>query len=119
MPGEARERRVDAALALARGFEGQNVALAAASRHGRMLKPCLTDMQRKPDRVVVTGVGAITAQGPSADALWGGRRGGRVAIRTVEHLSMDGYRTKLGGEVQEQVAPERDVPPPGRLSASR
>src|SRR3954454_12903489 len=65
-------------------------------------------MVSEPRRVVVTGVGAITAQGPTADALWEGVVGGNVAIRTVENLSMDTYRTKLGGEVQDRVAPERD-----------
>ena len=64
--------------------------------------------EREPKRVVVTGVGAITAQGPTADALWEGVVGGRVAIRNVESLPMDGYRTKLGGEVKERIAPERE-----------
>src|SRR3954453_19690532 len=59
-------------------------------------------------RVVVTGVGAITAQGPTADALWEGVVGGNVAIRTVESLPMDGYRTKLGGEVKDRVGPEHE-----------
>src|SRR4051794_9462165 len=59
-------------------------------------------------RVVVTGVGAITAQGPTADALWEGVVGGNVAIRNVEGLPMDTYRTSLGGEVQEKVAPEHE-----------
>src|SRR3954447_18888482 len=62
----------------------------------------------EPRRVVVTGVGAITAQGPTADALWEGVVGGNVAIRQVEGLSMETYRTSLGGEVQEKVAPERE-----------
>src|SRR4051795_11942786 len=62
----------------------------------------------EPKRVVVTGVGAITAQGPSADALWDGGVGGTVPIRTVENLAMDTYRTKLGGEVKYKVAPERE-----------
>src|SRR4051794_22542324 len=62
----------------------------------------------EPRRVVVTGLGAITAQGPSADALWEGVVGGNVAIRDVEGLSMDTYRTKLGGEVKERVAPQRE-----------
>ena len=35
----------------------------------------------EPIRVVVTGVGAITGQGPSADDLWEGSKAGRVAIR--------------------------------------
>src|SRR3954464_7988666 len=62
----------------------------------------------EPKRVVVTGVGAITAQGPTADALWEGVVGGNVAIRDVEGLSMETYRTKLGGEVKERVGPERE-----------
>jgi 3-oxoacyl-[acyl-carrier-protein] synthase II len=66
----------------------------------------------EPRRVVVTGLGAITAQGPSADALWEGVKGGRVAIREVEHLPMEGYMTQLGGEVKEQALPEHDYPHP-------
>ncbi len=66
----------------------------------------------EPRRVVVTGLGAITSQGTSADALWEGVKGGRVAIREVEHLPMDGYMTKLGGEVKEQALPEHDYPHP-------
>jgi 3-oxoacyl-[acyl-carrier-protein] synthase II len=63
---------------------------------------------KEPKRVVVTGVGAITAQGTSADDLWEGSRSGRVVIREVQHLPMEGYRTKLGGEVQDKAAPEHD-----------
>jgi 3-oxoacyl-[acyl-carrier-protein] synthase II len=62
----------------------------------------------EPIRVVVTGVGAITGQGPSADDLWEGSRDGRVAIREMEHVPMDGYMTKLGGEVKQTVAPQHD-----------
>ena len=69
----------------------------------------------EPRRVVVTGVGAITAQGPTADALWEGVVGGNVAIRDVEGLSMETYRTNLGGEVQEQRRARARVPPSGRL----
>jgi 3-oxoacyl-[acyl-carrier-protein] synthase II len=56
-------------------------------------------------RVVVTGIGAITSQGSSLQEFWDGVSHGRVAIRNVEHMSMDGYRTKLGGEVQSEAAP--------------
>jgi 3-oxoacyl-[acyl-carrier-protein] synthase II len=66
----------------------------------------------EPRRVVVTGLGAITAQGTSADALWENVRDGRVAIRPVDHLPMDGYMTTLGGEVKEQAPPEHDYPHP-------
>src|SRR4051812_15510812 len=56
-------------------------------------------------RVVVCGLGAVTSQGPTAQHLWDGVRAGRVAIRPVQHLAMDGYRTRLGGEVLDREAP--------------
>jgi len=66
----------------------------------------------EPNRVVVTGVGAITGQGTSADDLWEGSRAGRVAIRQMDHLPMEGYMTKLGGEVKEKQDPEHDYQHP-------
>jgi 3-oxoacyl-[acyl-carrier-protein] synthase II len=59
-------------------------------------------------RVVVTGMGAITAEGANLDEYWEGVRGGVVAIREVQHMSMDGYRTKIGGEVQKEAPPQRE-----------
>ena len=52
-------------------------------------------------RVVVTAVGATTAQGPTAQDFWSGVRDGRVAIRPVKRIPMDAFRTRLAGEVQE------------------
>jgi 3-oxoacyl-[acyl-carrier-protein] synthase II len=57
-------------------------------------------------RVVVTGLGAITSQGNSLQDFWDGVSNGRVAIREVAHMSMDGYRTRLGGEVQDPALPQ-------------
>src|SRR5215475_676249 len=70
------------------------------------------EMERSPDavRVVVTGVGAVTAQGTGAGRLWDGVRSGRVAIGRVKNLPMDGYRTALGGEVEEPAIPEHHYP---------
>jgi 3-oxoacyl-[acyl-carrier-protein] synthase II len=64
------------------------------------------------NRVVVTGVGAITGQGTTADDLWDGTKQGRVAIREMDHLPMEGYMTKLGGEVKETAQPQHDYPHP-------
>lgn len=61
-----------------------------------------------PPRVVVTGLGAITAQGSGAERLWNGVRHGRVAIRPVKNLPMDGLRTALGGEVDVPAIPAHD-----------
>ena len=55
-------------------------------------------------RVVVTGMGAINGQGNNLDDYWDGVRGGRVAIRKVEHISMEGFRTDIGGEVQSDMS---------------
>jgi 3-oxoacyl-[acyl-carrier-protein] synthase II len=52
-------------------------------------------------RVAIAGLGAITAQGPTIADLWEGAKLGRVAIRPVRHLPMDGYRTSVAGEVTE------------------
>jgi 3-oxoacyl-[acyl-carrier-protein] synthase II len=60
-------------------------------------------------RVVVTGLGAITAQGPSVADLWEGSRLGRVAIRPMERLSMEGYRTAIAGEAKQLRDPQHDV----------
>ncbi len=67
----------------------------------------MADNSKQRQRVVVTGLGAITSQGNSVEAFWDGVSNGRVAIRAVKHMPMDGYRTKLGGEVEDPAAPER------------
>ena len=69
-------------------------------------------VQRERKRVVVSGIGAITPHGTTADALWGHVRDGDVAIRQVDHLPMEGYMTKIGGEVKEQAPPEHDYKHP-------
>ncbi|OLE24448.1 MAG: hypothetical protein AUG44_19090 [Actinobacteria bacterium 13_1_20CM_3_71_11] len=64
------------------------------------------------DRVVVVSLGAVTAQGPTAEDLWQGARAGRVAIGTIQHLDTDGLQTKLAGEVYEYEPPRPDYPCP-------
>ena len=63
-------------------------------------------------RVVVTGLGAITALGGSAADLWQGAREGRVAIGPVGKFPMDQYQTRLGGALAVQPRPEHDYPRP-------
>lgn len=64
--------------------------------------------RRTAERVVVTGVGAITSQGEGVEALWRGLRAGEVAIRPVRRFDMTGYGTALGGEVARAVVARRD-----------
>jgi 3-oxoacyl-[acyl-carrier-protein] synthase II len=71
------------------------------------------------ERVVVTGVGAVTALGMGARALWHGLIDGRVAIRPVHGLDMTGYRTCLGGEVDGDRPAGRDAMLDFALAAAR
>ena len=59
-------------------------------------------------RVVVVGLGAVTSQGPDAKAFWENVRDGRVAIRKVQHISMEGLRTEIAGEVEKVPQPAHD-----------
>jgi 3-oxoacyl-[acyl-carrier-protein] synthase II len=68
----------------------------------------VADNQTETNRVVVTGMGAITAQGTSLDEFWDGVRAGRSVIREVQHMSMEGLRTQLGGEVQKEAPPQHE-----------
>jgi 3-oxoacyl-[acyl-carrier-protein] synthase II len=60
------------------------------------------------NRVVVTGMGAVTPEGVTLEEYWEGVRNGKVAIREVQHLPMDGFRTSIGGEVQDEFQPEHE-----------
>ncbi len=64
-------------------------------------------------RVVVTGMGSISGQGSNLDDYWDGVRNGRVAIREVQHLPMETYLTRLGGEVRDATPPKREYLNPG------
>src|SRR5207237_952357 len=72
----------------------------------------MSQNNQQPVRVVVTGVGAVTSQGGSATALWEGVKAGRVAIRAVQRIPMEGYRTQIGGEIREEIVPEHDYDRP-------
>jgi 3-oxoacyl-[acyl-carrier-protein] synthase II len=70
-----------------------------------------TSMSRS---IVIVGVGAVTALGPSATALWVRARAGEVGFGPVRGLSMSGYRTVIGGEVVGVPRPQGDRPWPDR-----
>ncbi len=73
----------------------------------------MIQQHKEAPRVVVTGMGAITSQGGSLDEFWDGVRKGRSAIRDVRHMSMEGYRTRLAGEVQVESTPDHEYLNPG------
>ncbi len=61
--------------------------------------------------VVIAGIGAVTSQGGTADALWAGVRAGNVGIRPVRGFAMQEYATEIGGEVTEPSFPAFDYAP--------
>lgn len=64
-----------------------------------------TSLNAEPVRVMVTGLGAVTALGSTAQSLWEGVKEGCVAIKPVQSMPMESYQTRLGGEVKELVFP--------------
>jgi 3-oxoacyl-[acyl-carrier-protein] synthase II len=65
---------------------------------------------RTTRQVVVTAVGAVTAQGIGAQALWDGSLSGTVAIRPLRAFPTDGYAACIGGEVPPLPVPSYDYP---------
>lgn len=51
-------------------------------------------------RVVVTGIGAVTALGTAAE-LWQGLKSGKSGIRRLETIPVDHVPVKIGGEVRD------------------
>jgi 3-oxoacyl-[acyl-carrier-protein] synthase II len=69
-------------------------------------------------RVVVTGIGVISAFGPGGAPYWDGLRQGRCGIRPITLFDAEGFRSRIAGQV-----PEIPEPPPlpvdGSLHLSR
>jgi 3-oxoacyl-[acyl-carrier-protein] synthase II len=58
----------------------------------------MTD-RRKPRRVVVTGLGAVTPLGTGVPVLWGGLVAGASGIRRISAFDPDKLRCQIAGEV--------------------
>jgi 3-oxoacyl-[acyl-carrier-protein] synthase II len=52
-----------------------------------------------PDRVFITGIGAITPIGIGRPALWNGARDGRRAVQAVDRFDASAFRSKVAGQV--------------------
>jgi 3-oxoacyl-[acyl-carrier-protein] synthase II len=62
-------------------------------------------------RVVVTGVGALSALGRGAGALWDGLLAGRSGVRRIDRFAAAGLPVTTGGDVDEvpHDLPDRDL----------
>jgi 3-oxoacyl-[acyl-carrier-protein] synthase II len=52
-------------------------------------------------RVVITGMGAITALGNTVDEFWTGIKHGKSGIREISLVSPDGFPCSVSGEIQD------------------
>ena len=52
------------------------------------------------NRVVVTGMGAVTCLGNSVEEFWTGLKKGQSGIREISLVSPDGFPCKVSGEIQ-------------------
>lgn len=59
------------------------------------------------ERIVVTGIGAVSGFGVGCRALWEGLVAGRSAIREVERFDVARHRTRFAAEVPGTVDPPR------------
>ena len=58
-------------------------------------------------RVAVTGLGAVTPIGNTAEEFWNGIREGRVGIGPITKFDASGYEVRIAAEVKGFVAKER------------
>jgi 3-oxoacyl-[acyl-carrier-protein] synthase II len=56
---------------------------------------------KEPPRVVVTGMGALTALGNDVDSTWAGLVAGRSGIRTIEAFDPSRLSSRMAGEVRD------------------
>src|SRR2546430_3361644 len=52
------------------------------------------------ERVVVTGLGVVSALGRGVEAFWSAVSAGRTAFSEVESLDLSRYRTRRGAEIK-------------------
>ncbi len=65
-------------------------------------------------RVVITGVGAVSAYGLGAETLWGGLKAGTSAIRPLRHEKSAQLRVRIAAQVPVDVDLEGKVPEASR-----
>lgn len=60
-----------------------------------------TGLHRELNRVVITGLGAISPLGLSVEQLWDGVRNGRSGIGAITRFDASGFKAQIAGEVRD------------------
>ncbi len=58
-------------------------------------------MENKKRRVVVTGIGVVSAYGCGADVFWNSLLEGKSAISTIERIPLEGHSVHIAGEIKD------------------
>lgn len=58
-------------------------------------------MENKKRRVVVTGIGVVSAYGCGADIFWKSLLEGKSAISTIERIPLEGHSVHIAGEIKD------------------
>jgi len=69
-------------------------------------------------RVVVTGLGAITSLG-TLDAFWNGLLAGKSGLKKIRNFNATGLKTQIAGEIQDFDPAEFDIHPKNARRMSR
>ncbi|MBT3191281.1 MAG: beta-ACP synthase, partial [Verrucomicrobia bacterium] len=54
-------------------------------------------------RVVVTGLGAVSAYGIGANVIWDGMEAGKTAIKPLSQIDTSGLKTSVGATVDREA----------------
>lgn len=57
-------------------------------------------MDKKRDRVVITGIGVVNAAGIGKEEFWNNVTSGKSAIRTISRFDPTGFPTQVAGEIK-------------------
>ena len=58
-------------------------------------------MENKKRRVVVTGIGVVSAYGCGVDVFWNSLLEGKSAISTIERIPLEGHSVHIAGEIKD------------------
>ncbi len=56
---------------------------------------------KDPRRVVITGIGPVTAAGIGRDKLWDGLRGGRSPVREIDRFDASPFRSRIAAQIDD------------------
>ncbi len=76
-------------------------------------------VQSDREKVVISGVGIISALGVGIDALWDAMCEGRTGIKRIERFDPSGFASQIAGELEEDAFKVRKIVPKSHRKATK